>query len=42
MAQPPKPPLIVNVQPGETIGHALMRAPVSIKGEAKDFALVVC
>jgi len=38
MTQPPKPPLIVNVRPGETIGHALMRAPVSIKDEAKDEA----
>ena len=32
MTQPPKPPLIVNVQPGETIGHALMRVALIARG----------
>ena len=38
MAQPLNPPINIYLQPGETIGHALVRALVSIKDEAKDEA----
>jgi len=31
MAQPPKPPLNVYVQPGESIGDALVRCLIAIK-----------
>ena len=34
MPQPPKPPLNVYVQPGETIRDALVRTLVTIKDEA--------